>query len=82
MGSQLFPKTEGGHLHNIPFVAIGISIVCISGISNLYFSMYRNVRKGITDLSATRSPNESSVLFPSCYVLRVSAEPYTSMFNI
>lgn len=39
MGSQLFPKTKGGHLQNIYFIAIGIYIVCISGILDPYFSM-------------------------------------------
>lgn len=76
MGSQLFPKTEGGHLQNIYFIATGIYIVCISGILDPYFSMYRNIIKKITDLSAIRSPKEGSVLFPPWYVLRVSAGPY------
>lgn len=82
MGSQLVPKTKGGHLQHIPFITVGISIVCISGISNPSFSMRRNLIKGISEVSATRSLKESSVFFPPGSALRVSADPYRARFNI
>lgn len=50
-----FPRLKGATLQNIYFIAIQIYILCISGILDPYFSMYRNVIKRITDLSATRS---------------------------
>jgi hypothetical protein len=63
MKSQLFPKTEGGHLQNIPSLPLGFPFCGVSGILDPYFLMYRNVIKRIRDLSATRSLKESSVLF-------------------
>lgn len=72
-----FPRLQGNILQNIYFIAIQIYILCISRVLDPYFSMYRNVIKRITYLSATRSFKKMSVWFPPWYVSRILLNSYS-----